>query len=88
MQFGHYPLLDQTVQVKGTVIQKTALTSGISHKLEGFQATCTSETTGYRFGGSHSAGMIHRTQKALYILTITVLLYPKGYKSELARKDA
>lgn len=50
-----YPEIGQTTQIKGIVIQKPALPSDISHKLEDFQATCMSVTTGYKFEGSHSA---------------------------------
>lgn len=51
MQFcTNYPELGQTTQVTGTVIQKIAFNLDTSHKHDGYQAT---ETTGYKFGGSH-----------------------------------
>ena len=70
-----HPMLAQTLQVKGSVPSKTALTSDISHKFRGPQATHTSNQLATIPGSAHDPIMFNHSLEQLTELRKTPYLW-------------
>lgn len=86
----NYQKLDQTSQVSA-VLHKTAITSHFSHKLQGCQATHTSEqlATDLKVPTIPTGSVLQWLIELRKVLDLKIYFYYKGYESrQIKRRDA